>query len=353
MKSSLAKVALFVLVILGGFVYISEVLTTMSGGGGVSAPGADGEVTPEAGEALFLGKAKCYTCHAVGEKGSAIRGPNLGEPVGRTPVGRTPGSLGTPIGQRAEERARQRAAATGADFSATDYLLESLIDPNAYVVEGFKPEMPVIIRPPIALAAAEVQAVVTYLQSLGGEVASAPIEQSPFWQKVAAGAAEAAAGEPFEPYLEGDPAKGREIFFGKTAECTKCHLVHGEGGQVGPDLSSIAATRSVKYLVESVLDPAAVIASGFEQTALALADWSEISGVVRSETDDELVLADSTGALHTISKDEIDDRSLQPGSPMPYNFAELVTVSEFHDLLAYLLTLTGEEAAAADASGSD
>ncbi len=165
--------------------------------------------------------------------------------------------------------------------------------------------------------------------------------------------AEAAAGEPFEPYLEGDPAKGREIFFGKSAECTKCHVVHGEGGQVGPDLSSIAATRSVKYIVESVLDPAAVIASGFEQTALSLADWSEISDVVRGETDEELVLADSTGPLHTILKDEIDNRVEEPGSPMPYNFAELVTVSEFHDLLAYLLTLTGDEVAAGETSGSE
>ncbi len=335
MKSSLAKVALFVLVILGVFVYLAEVLTAMSGGGGVSAPGAGGEATPEAGEALFLSKAKCYTCHSVGEKGSAIRGPNLGES----------GPLGMSIGERARERARERAAATGAEYSATDYLLESLIDPNAYVVEGYKAEMPVIIRPPIALGATDVEAVVTYLQSLGGEASSAQIEQSPLWQKVAAGAAEAAAGEPFEPYLEGDPANGQQIFIGKKAECTKCHMVHGEGGQVGPDLSSVAATRSVKYIVESVLDPGAVIASGFEQTALSLADWSEYVGVVRSETDDQLVLADSTGALHTIQKAEIDGRVEEPGSPMPYNFAELVTVTEFHDLLAYLLTLTGEEVA--------
>ncbi len=57
--------------------------------------------------------------------------------------------------------------------------------------------------------------------------------------------------------------------------------------------------------------------------------------------------------MHTILKDDIDNRVEEPGSPMPYNFAELVTVSEFHDLLAYLLTLTGEEVAAAGSSGSD
>ncbi len=38
---------------------------------------------------------------------------------------------------------------------------------------------------------------------------------------------------------------------------------------------------------------------------------------------------------------------------MPYNLAELATVSEFHDLLAYLLTLTGEEVAAGGSSGTD
>ena len=153
---------------------------------------------PEAGEQLFLGKAKCYTCHSVGDTGSAIRGPNLGEP----------GPLGVPIGERAEERAEERRAATDAAFSSTDYILESMIEPNVYVVAGFKPEMPVIIRPPIALGAPEVGAIVAYLQSLGGDADSAPVEQSPFWQRVTAGAAEAEL-ELFEPYIEGIRRKAK------------------------------------------------------------------------------------------------------------------------------------------------
>ncbi len=333
MKNSLARVALFVLVVLGVFVYIGEVLTRLSGGG-VESGGraASGEISPEAGESLFLGKAKCYTCHSVGDQGSAIRGPNLGEP----------GPLGMPIGLRAEERARERSTATGKTYSATDYLLESMIDPNAYLVEGYRPEMPIIIRPPIALGGPEVQAVVAYLQSVGGEGDSVPVEQSPFWQQVAAGAAEAEM-ELFKPYIAGDPEKGRALFFSEEATgCTKCHQVNGVGRMVGPDLSSIAATRSVQYIVESILDPGAQIAGGFETTVVTLLDWNEVVGVMTKETDEVLEIMDSTGEVHSIPKADIDEIVVDPGSPMPANFAELVTVSEFHDLLAYVLTLTGE-----------
>ncbi len=334
MKNSLARVAVFVLAILGVFVYIGEVLTELSGGGAESgAPTIAGEVSPEVGDSLFLGKAKCYTCHSVGDRGSAIRGPNLGDQ----------GPLGVPIGARAEERAGERSAATGETYSATDYLLESLVDPNAYVVDGYKGEMPVVIRPPLALGAGEVQAMVAYLQSLGSESDSTLVEQSPFWQELAAGAAEAGIAEPFEPYLGGDLEKGRALFFGEeVAACAKCHQVNGVGRMVGPDLSSIAATRSVRYIVESILDPEAQIAGGFETTVVTLLDWNEVVGVVTRETDEVLEIADSTGEVHSIPKAEIDEVVVDPGSPMPANFAELVTIAEFHDLLAYLLTLTGE-----------
>lgn len=332
MSSSLTRVGLFVLAILAIFVYLGEKLTEMSGGGMTGASAASGEVSPEAGEALFLGKGKCYTCHSVGEKGSSIRGPNLGEL----------GPLGIPIGERAVLRAVERGGATGDVYSATDYLLESLTEPNAYVVEGYKGEMPVIIRPPIALAPQEVQSVVTYLYSLGGEDAGPRIEQSPFWDRLTAAAAEGAGAEVFEPYLSGDPDKGRTIFFSDRGTCGTCHQVNGEGGLVGPDLSDVAATRSLKYIVESIVDPGAQIASGYERTTITLLDWNEIIGVVRKDTEEAVEIVDAAGELFTVLRDEIDEIVVDEGSPMPANFAELITLAEFHDLLAYLSTLTGE-----------
>ena len=43
-----------------------------------------------------------------------------------------------------------------------------MYDPNAFVVAGFNPGMPVINRPPIGLTDQEILCVIAYLQSLGG-----------------------------------------------------------------------------------------------------------------------------------------------------------------------------------------
>jgi mono/diheme cytochrome c family protein len=104
------------------------------------------DMTPEqlrkVGLEVMNGKGLCFTCHTVGKKG-ALRFPDL-EGVGA--------------------RAAQRVAG----LSDLEYLAQSLYDPNAFIVEGFNPGMPVISRPPIGLTDDEIRAVVAYLQSLGG-----------------------------------------------------------------------------------------------------------------------------------------------------------------------------------------
>jgi len=335
-------VAVFVLVILVVFVYLGEVLTRMSGGGVAGSPGDTGGTSPEAGESLFLGKAKCYTCHSVGDSGSAIRGPNLGDS----------GPLGLPMGLRAEGRAKERSAETGETYNATDYLLESMIEPNAYVVEGYKAEMPVITRPPIALDASAVQAVVVYLLSLGGDPEQAQVERSPFWKTVVKASAEATS-EPFSLYLDGDVEAGRNLFFsGEVTACSKCHSVDGQGGHVGPELSAVAATRSVPFIIESIVNPGAQVASGFERTTVYLKDWNEVVGVKKAETGESVEILDAEGELFRILKSDIDEIEVQPGSVMPANFADLLTVTEFHDLVAYVVSLKGTTTQAAEVADS-
>jgi hypothetical protein len=50
-------------------------------------------------------------------------------------------------------------------------------------------------------------------------------------------------------------------------------------------------------------------------------------------------LADNEGTLHKIPKDKIEKMKQQTKSIMPGNFRELLTMEEFHDLLAFLQTL--------------
>lgn len=335
MHVTLVKVSLFVFVLLAAFAWVGRVVSSVSGGEVRKVEG----VGPEAGEAIFFGKGSCYTCHAVGERGSAIRGPNQGDP----------GPLGLAIGLRAERRAEERTAATGTSYTASDYLLESLVEPNVYVVEGYKAEMPEVHLPPIALKPDEVKAVVAFLLSLGGDV-EADVETSPFWPTIVAAARQAGTAEPFRLYLEGDPEAGRELFFGELGGCGKCHVAEGRGLHQGPELTTIAATRSVPFIIESIVDPSATVASGYERTTVT-SGWDMVTGLKSAETDEYVEILDATGKLFRIDKSEIDDIEVDPGTAMPSNIAELLTVRQFHDLVAYLLSLKGAAAdgdAAAD-----
>ena len=326
MKAIAGPVA-FTLVVVGVFVGIGELVTRISGESDRArrATAASGEVTPEAGEAIFFGRGKCGTCHAVSGRGSAVRGPDQGDR----------GPLGVPIGRRAEARAQERARTTGRPFTATDYLVESLVEPGAYVVEGFKNEMPNPLRPPISLSPDDVRAVILYLQTLGG-VADAGAIRLP-------ASALAVRAEPKETALlpGGDPARGRKLFFDESgsAACGTCHRVKDTGGTVGPELTGVAGTRDMAFIVESILSPAKVIASGYETVLVETRTGQIVTGIPRGEDPDHLVLVDSQGRPQRVRKADIRRRAPQTTSLMPENFRDILTVGEVADLLAYLATL--------------
>lgn len=326
-RAFLGVVILTVAVVLA-FVGVAEMVTRVSGEAGRLPRGAAG-VTPESGETIFWGKGKCSTCHAVGSRGAAIRGPNQG----------ASGPLGLPIAARAVPRAAERTRTTGRPFTPTDYLVECVIDPGAHVVEGFKNEMPDPTRPPISLGPDEIRAVVLYLQTLGGQPDPGAIRLP---ERVLARIREAGpAAEAWSPYLAGDPRKGEALFFnpGSSAACGTCHAVRGRGGTVGPDLTWVAGTRAPAFIVDAILAPSKEIASGYEPVLVVTQEGRQLTGIVRAEDATTLEIVDSQGAIHRLPKARIQRRVPQAVSLMPGNFGEILTVEEFHDLLAFVLSL--------------
>jgi putative heme-binding domain-containing protein len=321
---------IFTFLVLGAYIYIASVITDISGG---SKRGEVKGVSAAAGESIFWGRGKCHTCHSIGEQGSAIRAPNLGVYGDRFPL---------PIGLRAAERAKEISAKTGKPMTATDYIVESHYDPSAYVVDGYKDEMPTVWKPPISLSVDDEMAVDLYLQSQGGEPNLQAILDSPYFALLKKNAAKAKTTTvAFKPYLPGDPEKGKELFFdlkGKVA-CAKCHTVGDKGGHVGPELTHVAGTRELPYIIESVLEPSAVIVSGFEPYLVITTDQDYITGIKKAETDKSITLQTDTGEMVEIPKDEIQDLVPQKTSIMPGNFKDILTVDEFHNLLAFLETL--------------
>jgi mono/diheme cytochrome c family protein len=62
----------------------------------------------------------------------------------------------------------------------------------------------------------------------------------------------------------GDIARGKNIFMTHPiAACTRCHIVNGVGGPIGPALDTIATRKQEDYILQSLVDPGATIAEGF------------------------------------------------------------------------------------------
>ncbi len=342
-KAFLKSIA-FVLVVLAVYIYIAEVITDISGQAHRGSVAAG--VGPEQGREIFFGKGKCSTCHSLGNEGSAIRCPNLGVVEGGKPP------FDMPILQRAELRAAERSKATGQKYNPVDYIIESHYDPGAYVVDGFRNEMPVIWKAPIELSLDEEVSVDAFLMSQGGELDMAQITNSPILAKIKAGIkkmeGEGGGGKAaaFAPYLKGDPAKGEQIFFSPSSAtpCAKCHTAKDaagviRGGKVGPELTNVAGSRTAQFIIESVMDPSANIASGFEGVLIITKDEEYLTGVKKGEDATSVDIMVDTEVMK-IPKSNIESVELQKISTMPGNFREVLTMEQFHDLLAYLLTLT-------------
>jgi putative heme-binding domain-containing protein len=138
----------------------------------------------------------------------------------------------------------------------------------------------------------------------------------------------------------GDPARGRSLFHDRDAlGCVKCHRVGGDGGDVGPDLSTIGAQSDRAKLAESILYPSRSIREGYQQVAAATADGRVLAGLVRAESADTLTLRDADGKDHAISKAEIEERTTAAASLMPEGLQDDLSLQDFADLIAYLESL--------------
>ena len=72
---------------------------------------------------------------------------------------------------------------------------------------------------------------------------------------------------------------GREVFFSDTAACGKCHRIHGEGGEVGPDLSNLIH-RDYASVLKDIRDPSSAINPDHLAYNVELMDGEAITAVL-------------------------------------------------------------------------
>jgi putative membrane-bound dehydrogenase-like protein len=139
---------------------------------------------------------------------------------------------------------------------------------------------------------------------------------------------------------DGDAARGRKVFYDlEGVACVKCHRVAGQGGEVGPDLTTTGAQLGRKELAESILYPSRAIREGYQRVEVETEDDETIEGLVQAESNEWLTLRDANGKNHQIAKEKIKERRHSQLSLMPEGLEAGMSLEAFADLLAYLSSL--------------
>ncbi len=146
--------------------------------------------------------------------------------------------------------------------------------------------------------------------------------------------------DPLAEYREalygGNAAEGKKIFFERPeASCVRCHKINGEGGEVGPDLSHVAAQKDRQYFLESIVLPNKDIAQGFESVLVTLKGGTSYAGVIKSDTASELVINSPEDGLVTVKKSDIQSRD-KGLSPMPEGMGQVLSKEDLRNLVEFL-----------------
>lgn len=140
------------------------------------------------------------------------------------------------------------------------------------------------------------------------------------------------------PQLQGGSwMRGREIFFSEQAQCSKCHKVRGQGGDIGPDLSNLIH-RDYESVLRDIREPSAAINPDYITYLAVLKSGRTLTGTARTLPDGKLALGDGTGKQTTLDGSSIEALTPAPVSTMPAGLDKALSPDQLRDLLTFLLT---------------
>ncbi len=227
------KVGAVALVVIGFYTMVAHVIPQLES----EVPEAldlGANVTPEAlieaGQRLYNGAGGCTACHGLGTRAPNLLTDHAGQ-----------GTIGA------------RCATRGPGEDCKAYLHRSMIEPGAYVVDGFDNIMPDMRR---QLTETQIWSLVAYLQSLGGEVTVTGADLPQDGGDGGAAPAAPARSATMDP---------RQLL--QENACLGCHQLDGQGPPIGPPFDGMGARASADRIRRGILDPGAEVAEGYEQFA--------------------------------------------------------------------------------------
>jgi len=140
--------------------------------------------------------------------------------------------------------------------------------------------------------------------------------------------------------LPGNSASGKTIFFGK-GDCSNCHSVAGQGGFLGPDLTSYGLRLSTAEIRKAIVEPGRIVPHGYKAVQVTMRDGTQVEGVVRNEDNFSLQLLSKDGSFHFFDKSDLHAVHDLEQSFMPADYGQRLDQKELNDLISYLMTASG------------
>jgi len=150
--------------------------------------------------------------------------------------------------------------------------------------------------------------------------------------------------------VKGNAQKGRDHY--ARLGCAGCHIINGQGGSLGPQLSDIGRLRGADYLRQAIVDPGAMLPRGtlpvpargyveYLPVRVVMKDGSEVRGVRLNEDVFTIQLREQSGAIRSIRKSNAEVIRKDAGTSLMPSFKDRLQGAELNDLVAYLASLGG------------
>ena len=131
-----------------------------------------------------------------------------------------------------------------------------------------------------------------------------------------------------------DASRGRAVF---QKTCAACHVLYGEGGNVGPELTG-ANRANLDYILLNSVYPSLDVPYAYRTVSVLTVDGRVVNGVLAEEDDTKIVLRTPEQPRVVIAKDDIDFRKISRQSMMPDGQLDAMKPQEVIDLVKYLRT---------------
>jgi putative heme-binding domain-containing protein len=130
----------------------------------------------------------------------------------------------------------------------------------------------------------------------------------------------------------GDPRRGQTVFRNL---CAQCHTIYGEGGKVGPDITS-NGRASFEQLLSNVFDPSLVIGPAYQVTTVVTRDGRNLSGLIAEDNEQRIVVRMPGEGEESVARNNVKYTRLSKLSMMPEGIEESLDKKDLADLFAFL-----------------